>query len=80
LAPHLKADVAQSNAVSPDPSTITLPYNCGSCDLHAHIPETQKQSTAYVEMFKMGEFSVNVQLSKLGKNKCSSGNVIFLQY
>jgi hypothetical protein len=36
--------------------------------------------TAYVEMFKMGEFSVNVQLSKLGKNKCSSGNVIFSQY
>lgn len=36
--------------------------------------------TAYVEMFKMGEFSVNMQLSKLGKNKCSSGNVIFSQY
>lgn len=25
LAPHLSADVAQSNAVSPAPSTITLP-------------------------------------------------------
>ena len=49
MAPHLKADVAQSNAVSPAPSTITLPYICGSCDLHAHIPETQKQSMVNAE-------------------------------
>ena len=30
LAPHRKADVAQSKAVSPAPSTITLPCTLGS--------------------------------------------------
>ena len=37
-APHRRADVAQSNAVSPTPSTITLPYSSGRRALHAHIP------------------------------------------
>lgn len=39
LAPHRKADVAQSNAVSPAPRTMTEPNTRGSLDLHAHIPE-----------------------------------------
>ena len=38
LAPHLKAEVAQSKAVSPAPSTITLPCSGGSWALHARIP------------------------------------------
>lgn len=42
LAPHRKADVAQSNAVSPAPRTITFPCNDGSWGaadaLQAHIP------------------------------------------
>lgn len=38
LAPHLRADVAQSKAVSPAPSTITLPDSWGSLDLQLHIP------------------------------------------
>lgn len=29
LAPHLSAEVAQSNAVSPAPSTITFPFKLG---------------------------------------------------
>ena len=44
-APHLRADVAQSNAVSPAPRTITLPYNVGRVaplDLQPHIPEKDK--------------------------------------
>ena len=41
LAPHLSADVAQSNAVSPAPSTITLPCRDGNIDLQAHIPEEE---------------------------------------
>lgn len=38
LAPQRSADVAQSNAVSPAPKTMTVPYSAGSCDLHLHIP------------------------------------------
>lgn len=38
LAPQRRADVAQSNAVSPAPRTITLPCSEGSLLLHAHIP------------------------------------------
>ena len=39
LAPHRKADVAQSKAVSPAPRTITLPCSDGRADLHLHIPD-----------------------------------------
>ena len=39
LAPHRSAEVAQSNAVSPAPSTITLqPSMLGKSDLHEHMP------------------------------------------
>uniref|UniRef100_A0A6B0UR70 Uncharacterized protein n=1 Tax=Ixodes ricinus TaxID=34613 RepID=A0A6B0UR70_IXORI len=38
LAPHLSADVAQSNAVSPAPRTITLPKSDGRVCLQPHIP------------------------------------------
>ena len=38
LAPHLKAEVQQSKAVSPAPSTMTLPDNCGNFALQPHIP------------------------------------------
>ena len=37
-APQRRAEVAQSNAVSPAPKTITLPWSCGKADLHEHIP------------------------------------------
>lgn len=37
-APQRIADVAQSIAVSPAPSTTTLPLRTGNTDLHAHIP------------------------------------------
>ena len=37
-APHLRADVAQSKAVSPAPKTMTLPWSCGICVLQEHIP------------------------------------------
>ena len=39
FAPHRRADVAQSNAVSPTPKTITFPYTLGNLLLHAHIPK-----------------------------------------
>ena len=42
LAPHRIADVAQSNAVSPAPSTITLPCNLGSVALQPHMPSKFK--------------------------------------
>ena len=50
FAPQRRADVAQSNAVSPTPSTITFPYTLGNLLLQAHIPGgmeylTQKHST-----------------------------------
>ena len=38
LAPHLKADVAQSNAVSPAPKTTTIPVNLGYEALQPHMP------------------------------------------
>ena len=38
FAPHRRADVAQSNAVSPTPSTITFPYILGNLLLQVHIP------------------------------------------
>ena len=39
FAPQRRADVAQSNAVSPHPSTTTLPDREGrDAELHAHIP------------------------------------------
>jgi hypothetical protein len=38
LAPHLSAEVAQSKAVSPAPSTTTEPCKRGKVDLQAHIP------------------------------------------
>ena len=38
-APHLKAEVAQSNAVSPDPNTITLPCKEGRELLQEQIPK-----------------------------------------
>jgi hypothetical protein len=41
-APHRSAEVAQSNAVSPAPRTMTFPAICGSdfLLLHAHIPNS----------------------------------------
>ena len=44
LAPHLRAEVAQSKAVSPAPRTITVPCSSGSWDLQAHIPGNINQS------------------------------------
>ena len=41
-APQRRADVAQSNAVSPAPKTTTLPWSCGRADLHEHIPRIIK--------------------------------------
>ena len=41
-APHLKADVAQSKAVSPAPNTITLPYILGRVAICPHIPKKNK--------------------------------------
>ena len=38
LAPHRSADVAQSNAVSPAPKTITTPLRFGSEEQHLCIP------------------------------------------
>lgn len=38
LAPHVRADVAQSKAVSHAPSTIILPDSWGSLNLQLHIP------------------------------------------
>ena len=38
LAPQRSADVAQSKAVSPAPSTMTDPEREGRTDLQAHIP------------------------------------------
>ena len=42
LAPQRKADVAQSNAVSPAPKTMTVPCSDGNEDLHRHIPDDKK--------------------------------------
>ena len=41
FAPHRRADVAQSKAVSPAPSTITFPWSSGNLALQAHIPATK---------------------------------------
>ena len=38
-APQRRAEVAQSNAVSPAPKTMTLPWREGSTVLQLHIPE-----------------------------------------
>ena len=38
LAPQRRAEVAQSKAVSPAPSTTTVPDSCGRDALHAHMP------------------------------------------
>ena len=43
LAPQRSADVQQSNAVSPAPSTITTPFSSGNLDLHAHIPKKENK-------------------------------------
>lgn len=41
VAPHLRADVAQSKAVSPAPSTNTLPLSIGREQQHdPHMPVT----------------------------------------
>ena len=49
LAPHLKAEVQQSNAVSPAPRTITFPESFGSCDLQAHIPKKRENKRYCVQ-------------------------------
>lgn len=38
LAPQRRAEVAQSNAVSPAPRTITTPFNSGREEPHGHMP------------------------------------------
>ena len=44
FAPQRRADVAQSKAVSPAPSTITVPRSTGrDVCLHEHIPVGQRQ-------------------------------------
>lgn len=53
LAPHLNAEVQQSNAVSPAPRTITLPVNCGIWLLQAHIPWSQQRKTMNDEIIIM---------------------------
>ena len=45
FAPLRSAEVAQSKAVSPAPRTITVPYNSGNRDLHAHIPGLEALAT-----------------------------------
>ena len=45
LAPHRSADVAQSNAVSPAPNTITVPLRLGrGVVLQEHIPGNVKNN------------------------------------
>jgi hypothetical protein len=53
LAPQRKADVAQSNAVSPAPKTIAVPYNLGNSvlDLHPHIPGLLAKATVGKKFF-----------------------------
>lgn len=54
FAPHRRADVAQSKAVSPAPRTRTTPLTEGSCALQAHIPaKNQKHMTsAYLSILQ----------------------------
>lgn len=48
-APQRKADVAQSKAVSPAPSTITAPRIDGNGEWQAHIPEWWKENPIFKE-------------------------------
>jgi len=49
-APHRNADVAQSNAVSPTPSTIALPCSTGRRVLQAHIPVSPDHTQTHTDI------------------------------
>lgn len=51
LAPHRSADVAQSNAVSPAPKTITTPLRLGREEQHLCIPTKLKGKRVTVCVF-----------------------------
>ena len=53
FAPHLSADVAQSNAVSPAPKTMTVPYKLGNVVLHKHIPNLLAFATLGRKLFEV---------------------------
>ena len=58
FAPQRRADVAQSKAVSPAPSTITVPRSSGrDVRLHEHIPVGQRQLNFSVGLFFPSFFS-----------------------
>jgi hypothetical protein len=42
---NLRAEVAQSKAVSPAPRTMTVPDSFGSCVLHEHMPDLEALAT-----------------------------------
>lgn len=67
LAPHLKAEVAQSKAVSPAPSTITLPRREGNALLlHAHIPGLLPAVTFGRKLFDVKNPISSVRSEKIG--------------
>lgn len=51
LAPQRRAEVAQSNAVSPAPKTITTPLSTGRAELHWHIPGQRSRKIKNVNTY-----------------------------
>lgn len=89
LAPHLRAEVAQSKAVSPAPRTMTLPYSEGKCEDSDEMPGLLAPDTRGSKSFDVKNPLVALKCSKIsnflgcGKpipmnrhsNLCSSLNV-----
>ena len=58
LAPQRRAEVQQSKAVSPAPSTIAVPDSSGNLDLQPHIPIGKITSISKRDLrFKPSKFS-----------------------
>jgi len=77
LAPHRRAEVAQSKAVSPAPRTITLPRRDGSSwlFLQAHIPGLLPFATMGKKLFEVKKPISGVRFSKI-EMLFGSGNPI----
>lgn len=69
LAPQRRAEVAQSNAVSPAPKTITAPLNSGRAERHWHMPGgTEAHSDAELPLDKLT--NVPLRTNQTQKPKC----------
>jgi len=79
-APQRNADVAQSNAVSPTPNTITLPWILGSLLLQAHIPVKEYTHIIKIISNMIPHFTAEIKVYLDWTNTVSKATVSFLTW